>query len=83
MLFLLMPLPTTQPLSMQWNAYGHDIQSFAEVASRFNHSVSMLHNPEAAAAAAVTPKPVRRFAQSSQASVNWHYMFCGCTPERM
>jgi hypothetical protein len=42
----------------QYDGYGHGLKEVATVAARLNHSISVMHPEELAAAATVNPRPV-------------------------
>jgi hypothetical protein len=44
---------------LQWEGYGTGLKETAAVAAEEGHSVGVLYNDEVAAAASVTPQPVR------------------------
>jgi hypothetical protein len=47
---------------LQWDGYGTGLKETATVAAEEGHSVGVLYNDEVAAAASVTPRPVRDIA---------------------
>jgi hypothetical protein len=47
----------------QYDGYGHGLKEVATVAARLNHSISVMHPEDIAAAATVSPRPVSHGSQ--------------------